>query len=113
MEEPTKEIADENSSYSKRSGKRKYYTGQLHMLAKDKYGGNKGKQKVYQFEAAYPYACINEYPSTVEAAEAISMGVSDVYDCCMSKKDLAGGYDWMLESVTYKKEPIEQYGMRL
>ena len=87
--------------------------GKLHIYTKDKYGGSKGKQKVYQFEAAYPYAYVNEYPSTVEAAEAISMEARDVYDSCMSKKDLAGGYDWLLESVTFKKDQIEQYGMRL
>ena len=72
-----------------------------------------GKHEVYQYEATYPYAVINKYPSAVEAAKAVSIEPEEVYDCCMSRVDLAGGYDWMLESVTYKKEPIEQYGMRL
>ena len=69
-----------------------------------------GAKRVYQFEATYPYAYINEYPSTVEAARAISKKSTDVFNCCMSRTDLAGGYDWMIETNTLKKMPLEQYG---
>ena len=70
-------------------------------------------KKVYQFEATYPYAYVNEYDSTIEAAKAISVEPREVYDCCMSRTDLAGGYDWSLESTMNKKKPLEQVGMYL
>lgn len=70
-------------------------------------------KKVYQFEATYPYAYVNEYDSTIEAAKAVSVEPREVYDCCMSRTDLAGGYDWILKSSMQKKKPLEQVGMYL
>ena len=80
------------------------------VILTEKFGGQRGNQKVYQFEATYPYAYVNEYDSTIEAAKAVSVEPREVYDCCMSRTDLAGGYDWSLKSSMQKKDPIEQYG---
>ena len=76
----------------------------------EKFGGAMGKQTVYQYEPRYPYALINKYSTTIEAAEAVSCDVKELYECCLGRLDLAGGYDWMLESNQHKKESMEQYG---
>ena len=69
-----------------------------------------GNRIVYQYEATYPYALIKEYPNTREAADAVSCSVKEIYESCLGRADLAGGYDWLLESCQHKKNPVEQYG---
>ena len=77
----------------------------------DRDGGYCGKQKVYQYELMYPYTFIKEFASTIEAAKSASCETKDIYECCMGRLDSAGGYDWVLQSKMFKKQPLEQYGM--
>ena len=76
----------------------------------ERFGGCIGNQRVYQYEASYPYALLATHPTTIEASEAAGCEKVDVYNCCMSRLDTAGGFDWTLEKNQSKKKPLEQYG---